>query len=575
MLDDLEPLIEQAMAEWKVPGLAIAVVHEDAPILVKVFGQRDVEAGLPVTTDTQFALCSVTKSFTATGLAMLADERRLDWRKPVREYLPEFRLHDPVASDRVTVTDLLCHQTGLPRHDWIWMPGDLSADQMLAALRHLEPSRDMRQSYQYQNLGYLAAGMITERIIGQSWQDFTRERILAPLGMRQVGFSTQALEQATDFARPYTMDGDERRRAALYPISTAPAGGLNAAISDMVPYLRFHLGNGSFNGARLLSPENLRLLQTPLVYIGRSEFEELGDQHYGFGFACYHYRGERAVAHDGGWVGWCTRMDMLPDRKLGVVVLTNRTGSPLTSMLSHAVFDRICGKDRVPWFDRFLKRRREYLEHSGENRIARESARKQGTRLSHALAEYAGAYEHPAYGRITIDAAEDALHWRYRGMEAPLTHRHYDVFEVPEMPHMLGPDLLAISFGYDRDGAVDRLSAPFEPMVSDIVFRRSPTGEALDPAFRTACVGAYQVGVQTHVVALDAEGQLTLSPSDQPTYRLVPYQGRTFAIAGLEGFKVEFRHSGPSGAEAIVFHQPNGTFLARRVMEHSPGAARE
>ena len=144
MLGDLDALIREAMAEWQIPGLAIAVVHHDEPILVQAFGQRDVEADLPITTDTQFILCSVTKSFTAAGLAMLADERRLDWLKPVRDYLPEFRLHDPVATDRVTVIDLLCHPSGLPRHDWAWLPGDLSREQMLATMRYLEPSRDIR-----------------------------------------------------------------------------------------------------------------------------------------------------------------------------------------------------------------------------------------------------------------------------------------------------------------------------------------------------------------------------------------------------------------------------------------------
>lgn len=134
---------------------------------------------------------------------MLADERRLDLRTPVREYLPEFRLHDPVASDRATVLDLLCHQTGLPRHDWVWVPADLSPERMLAAMRHLEPSRDLRQAYQYQNLGYLAAGMVAERITGQAWQDFTRDRILAPLGMRHCSFSTEELEHAADAARPH------------------------------------------------------------------------------------------------------------------------------------------------------------------------------------------------------------------------------------------------------------------------------------------------------------------------------------------------------------------------------------
>ena len=171
------------MDEWKIPGLAIAVVQNGEVALVKAYGLRDVEAGLPVTTDTHFMICSITKSFTSTGLALLVDERRLDWKKPVRDYIPEFRLHDAVATDRITVRDLLCHHSGLPRHDWIHMPGDLSPAQMLAAMRYLEPSKDIRSTFQYQNLGYLVAGMVAERISGQSWTEFTRARLTDKLHM--------------------------------------------------------------------------------------------------------------------------------------------------------------------------------------------------------------------------------------------------------------------------------------------------------------------------------------------------------------------------------------------------------
>jgi CubicO group peptidase (beta-lactamase class C family) len=146
-IPELERLITEAMDEWKVPGLVVAVVQNGEVAFLRASGLRDVETGLTVTTDTQFQIASVTKSFTATGLALLVDEGRMDWKKPVREYIPEFRLHDAVATDRITVRDLLCHHSGLPRHDWIWLPGDLSPVQMLAAMRYLEPSDDLRSSY--------------------------------------------------------------------------------------------------------------------------------------------------------------------------------------------------------------------------------------------------------------------------------------------------------------------------------------------------------------------------------------------------------------------------------------------
>ena len=182
-IPELERLITEAMDEWKIPGLAITVVQNGKVALVGAYGLRDVEAGLKVTTDTHFTICSITKSFTATGLALLVDERRLDWTKPVRDYIPEFQLHDAVASDRVTVRDLLCHHSGLPRHDWIHMPDDLSAAQTLAAMRYLEPSDDIRTTHQYSNLGYLVESMVTERVSGQSWTEFTRARLTDQLRM--------------------------------------------------------------------------------------------------------------------------------------------------------------------------------------------------------------------------------------------------------------------------------------------------------------------------------------------------------------------------------------------------------
>jgi CubicO group peptidase (beta-lactamase class C family) len=122
-IPDLELLIAEAMDEWKIPGLAFTVVQNGEVALGGAYGLRDVEGGLKVTTDTQFMICSITKSFTSTGLALLVDERRLAWKKPVRDYIPEFRLHDAVATDRITVRDLLCHHSGLPRHDWVHMLG--------------------------------------------------------------------------------------------------------------------------------------------------------------------------------------------------------------------------------------------------------------------------------------------------------------------------------------------------------------------------------------------------------------------------------------------------------------------
>jgi Domain of unknown function (DUF3471) len=187
------------------------------------------------------------------------------------------------------------------------------------------------------------------------------------------------------------------------------------------------------------------------------------------------------------------------------------------------------------------------------------------TRPSHDLADYGGDYEHPGYGRITITHAGDELHWAYRGMSAPLSHRHYDSFELPEAPNRLLPDRLAISFSIDREGNVASLSAPFEPLVQDIIFTRIPSGDCMDPSFRKVCTGTFSRPMMRIEVAQDSDGQLIASVANQPTYKLRPYQGRTFAIAELLGFRVEFRRGADGAIDEMIFHQPDGTFPARRA----------
>jgi CubicO group peptidase (beta-lactamase class C family) len=217
LVPELDRLAADVMADWKAPGAALAVVHAGKVALAKAYGQRDVEANLPVTPTTQFLIGSITKSFTATGVALLHNEGRLDWTKPVRDYIPEFRLNDPMASERVTVQDLLCHQSGLPRHDWVHLPGDRSGAELLGVMRYLELSRDIRAAYQYNNLCYNVAGLLIERISGQSYQAFMRARLTDRLGMK-ASFSLDDLEASADAARPYMMHEDTRLPALRLPI---------------------------------------------------------------------------------------------------------------------------------------------------------------------------------------------------------------------------------------------------------------------------------------------------------------------------------------------------------------------
>jgi CubicO group peptidase (beta-lactamase class C family) len=561
---ELDALAAEAMAEWKVPAVALAVVQNGETVLLKAYGQRDAEAGLPATTQTQFLICSITKTFTATGLALLVDEGRLDWGKPVRDYVPEFRLRDPAATDRVTVRDLLSHHSGLPRHDWLWMSGGLSRTEMLTALRHLEPARDIRTEFQYNNLAYNAASIVTERVSGLSFEKFIRTGLTDRLQM-QVGFTAEEFAATDDAAVPYLVDRNERQPIKFLPIHATAAGAITTSVAAIANWLKFLLAEGEFEGRRLLWPTLIREMQAPRVFAGDAEFEEFGPAHYGLGFGSTTYRGKRIVGHSGGWLGWSSLMRLMPERKIGVAVFTNTGGNPVPGILINRIFDHACGKQPVAWLDRLRDMRRKFLAQQKSDDQTRPAARKPNTKPSHDLADYAGAYEHPAYGRIAITQNGDSLRWAWRGMAAALSHRHYDTFELPEIVGELNPDRLLISFTTDRDGNIASLSAQLEPQVGDIVFTRAAAGECVDPAFRMACAGNYTRGDATHVVAEDAEGQLTLKIPFQPLYQLRPYQAAIFTILRLDGFRVEFRR-GPAGTiDELVYHQPNGTFIARRV----------
>ncbi|WP_338690937.1 serine hydrolase [Bradyrhizobium sp. 26S5] len=563
-IPELDRLASDVMADWKVPGAALAVVQDDKVVLARAYGQRDVEANLPVTPATQFAICSITKSFTATAIALLHNEGRLDWAKPVRDYIPEFRLSDPVATERVTVLDLLCHHPGLPRHDWVHEPGDLAPADMLGLMRHLELSRDVRSAFQYNNLCYNVAGLLIERLSGQSYQAFIRARLTDRLGMN-VGFNLDDLEASSEPARPYKMHEDTRLPAFRLPITTTASGAMTTSVADFANWMRLHLGQGAFDGERILPAALIGELHAPRVYNSLPGYAEFGQAHYGLGFQCNSYRGDRLVEHGGGWIGWNTQMTLLPDFGIGIAVFTNRSPNQVPWTLTLHIIDRLRGREPIEWRERFRKRREEALDQIQADKGVREKGRHASTHPAHELAAYSGDYEHPAYGVMSIREQDGALHWSWRGLFATLGHRHFETFETPEVQDRYVPDSLPLTFLTNRDGAIVSLSAPLEPAVADIVFVRLAAGECTDAAFRARCVGSFKWGAITHRVTLDSEGALELKSDHQPAYRLAPEQGRRFRIVGQAGF-VEFCGDGTI-ADEMIFHQPGGTFVARRTDE--------
>jgi dihydroorotase/N-acyl-D-amino-acid deacylase len=486
-LEGLDAFVEATMAEWKVPGLALAVVKDGQVVRLQGYGVRDVETKRPVTTRTLFPIASISKSFTVTGLGLLADGKKLDWDRPVREIVPEFVLKDPVASDHASTRDLVAHRTGLPRHDRVWYRAGQSRAEIVALLRHLEPSREFRAAWQYNNLMYLAAGVVAERISGQPWEDFTRERIFRPLGMTASRFLVAGVDKADDFARPHARSGDTVRAIRFYhDEGLAPAGGIVSNAEEMARYLQFHIDKGRWQGRSLLSEAMAEQMQTPQGVIPESEvqplhataFSELGHSSYGLGYFITSYRGRKLVWHSGSLDGFSLLFSFLPHEKIGVLVLTNLTANrPVPVCVTRNVFDRLLGLPPIDWVGRAKELDRKAEHQRAEGKSKAEAARRTGTSPTHALAEYAGTFAHPAYGSVSIRAGRPGLELAWANGSARLNHHHYDVFEtdVDEDGADDNPvPRIRVAFLYNPQGNIDRLTMPLEPRVAEIVFQRSP-----------------------------------------------------------------------------------------------------
>ena len=562
-LDGFDAYVAQVMKDFKVPGIGIAVVQNGKIILAKGYGFRDVENHLQLTTQTLFPIASITKSFTVTTLGMLIDEGKLDWDKPVRDYLPGFRMYDPVATDQLTPRDLVTHRSGLPRHDLLWYSSNFSRRELVEKLRYLEPNKPLRQTFHYNNLMFITAGYLSGELDHSNWEASVRQHVLLPLGMTSTVFNSVDARKSPDFARPYRMNykTEEVKKIEFADWGdVGPAGAINSNIDDLSRYLLFHLDKGKLDGKQLLSANNVAQMQTPQMLIqGTPHYKELGENGYGMGFFISSYRGHKMVEHGGNLDGFALNLSFLPNDGIGVVVLTNLDGTSVRDFLPYNVFDRLLAIDQPPWSARLLeeeKKGRESLTSAEKQGL---TGQKPGTRYSHDLKDYYGEYSNVAYGRVTVApaAAHGALTMTFNRLTRPIEHFHYDTFSVPADP-LDDLEKLKLTFITDLNGDVSSLSMPLESHVKPIVFDRAAEKRMFERTFLERFTGDYDVPGSTLTIALRGENQLILTHTGRPALALQPKHGATFDIESLPGQSVEFRE------KELVFYSPDGVSLFKK-----------
>jgi CubicO group peptidase (beta-lactamase class C family) len=562
-LKGFDKFILKTMEEWKVPGLAISIVKDGKVIFSEGFGFRDVKQGLKVTPRTLFAIGSCTKAFTAAAMGILVDEGKLDWDKPVREFLPAFKLKDSFATERMTPRDLVCHRSGLPRHDLMWYNASASREELLERLQHLEPSKDFRTIFQYQNLMFMTAGYMVGRIAGTGWEEFVRSRILMPLGMIDSNFSVSDSQKSSDFALPYKEKEDKVIEVPFRNIDTiGPAGSINSNVTDMANWLYLNLNKGKFGEAQVISDASLREIHSPQMISSKSfDYDELFYSTYGMGWGITVYRGQLLLSHGGGIDGFTALVSLLPRKNIGIVILTNLDGTPFPRIVAFNAYDRLLGLDQIDWNKRTRGEVNKAKEEAKKAEKEKDKDRKLDTKPSHPLEDYAGDYENPGYGTISIKKQDNSLNSEFNSIPFSLTHYHYDQFELYSEPLETKQK---VSFFTDLKGNITSLAVQMEPEVKEVVFTRVPEKKMMEKDFLEKFVGEYELGQVKVTVSLKGEKTLFLFVPGQPEYELVPYKGNEFNLKGLTGFSIEFMVDESGAVREAKIAQPNGVFTAKK-----------
>jgi len=401
-LGRIDGYIEKARAEWQVPGLAVAIVKDGRVVLARGYGVKQLGGRERVDTDTLFAIASNTKAFTVAALAILVDEHRLDWRERVADILPYFQLYDPWVTHEMRVEDLLCHRAGLKTFsgDLLWYGTPYSREEILRRARYLKQAFPFRDGYGYSNLMFLAAGEVVAHKSGLSWDEFVRQRLFVPLGMKRTATSVRNLGALGNYAMPHaSFEGPVIGLNWVNWDSMGPAGGIISSVNDMSRWLLMQLGGGTIDGQKILSEAAQRQMWEPHnVMSGPAPMERGADSHfsmYGLGWVISDFRGRFTVSHGGAYDGMFSEVWMMPEERLGVVVLTNcdrGVGRPIINRIR----DVFLGLGERDYSAEALARR---------NRDRPE--RKETPMLPTAhppvtLESYAGTYGGPMYGDATL-----------------------------------------------------------------------------------------------------------------------------------------------------------------------------
>jgi CubicO group peptidase (beta-lactamase class C family) len=575
----LDTAFARVLKDWNAAGFAVAVVDKDSVIYAKGFGYKDWEHKIPVTPHTLFAIGSCTKAFTASLIGMLEHDGKLDIDKPVRDYLPTLKFYNQEMNDLITLRDMMCHRTGLPRHDLSWyLFGNSNRDSMILKIHYMEPTAGIRERWQYNNFMFAAQGVVTEKLTGKSWEDNVRVKIFQPLGMTESDFSVADLAKAPDAALGYGLKNDSIIKKLDYYLIGAlgPAGAINSNVLDMSEWLKTWIHGGKFHGKEILPAGYATEAITAQMATGgglpTKEAPDVFFSSYGFGWMLASYRGHYRVEHGGNIDGFSASTCFFPSDSIGIIVLSNQNGSAVPGIVRNLIADRLLHLSYKDW-DSYLKGITDKAKADAKKaRASRQDNRIANAPPSHNLNDYAGIYSNPGYGSFEITAQPDSIFAVFPLHTWWLRHEHYDVFQPFDKDPKEGIDTtgadednLRLQFNMDAAGTITDVAINLEAaLTKPILFTRTPKTTSITPDQLRQYVGDYAF-TEAEVAKVSVKGStLYLFLPGQPEYELAYIGGNSFSFKTLTGFTIRFDTDDKGKIVSLTSIQPNGKYTAKR-----------
>ncbi len=570
---NLDTAFARVLKEWHAAGFAVAVVEKNKVVYAKGFGYRDYENKIPVTPNTLFAIGSCTKAFTASLIGMLNKDGKVDLDKPVRNYLPELKFYNDELNDHVTLRDMMCHRTGLPRHDYSWYLFQTnSMDTLMHRIQYLEPSAELRQKWQYNNFMFMLQGMVAEKLTGKSWEDNIRQKIFQPLGMDSSDATLAEWEKSSDAAFGYDVIHDSIiKKMDYYDIAAmSPAGSINSSVNDMAKWLVTWIHGGKYNGKEIIPASyTTQAMGSQMVIdegLPSKEEPDIFLSNYGFGWFIDSYRGHYRVNHGGNIDGFSANTCFFPSDSIGIVVLANQNGSPVPSIVRNIIADRMLGLKYHDWQSELKRNADSAAIKQKEAQKSIVSNQKLNTKPSHELKSYEGSYSNPGYGIFDVTLKNDSLFVSAGTKLLWLRHYHYDVFTAFFVDPKDGIDTSDASskmqFHTNLQGDIESASINLEPTVKPIVFTRTVKAIGISKESLQAYVGDYEISGVNLKIYTKGGNTLYMFVTGQPEYELTPTDKDKFSLKNIKGFSVQFNRNDKGDVIEMLSIQPNGTFKA-------------